>query len=562
MKRLFVLFLLAFLVAAVPAQTTKKTSAQRKTATTKSSQTKKTSTQKKTSQKKSNTTQKQQVTVKGLKQEQQQVRKQIQEQERKLRANEQNVKKRLENLLVINNEIADKRKSIDNIRMDITRLEGNIQMLEAQMKVLDHELDERKQRYIKSMRYMHGHRNIESKLMFVFSAKNFSQMYRRLRFMREYAAYQQTQGEAVKSMQGQVQEAFNELTDSKYRKDTLLTRGEKERRQLEDKQVEQQKVVSSLQKQQKTIQGIIDQQKKRDAELNARIDKLIAEEIARAKARAEAEAKRKAAEEARRKAAEEAAAKKRAEELARKKAAAEAAARENARRIAEAKAKEEKAKAEARAAAAKKNAEAKAAAERAAREAEQARQAAERKAKADAEARKKELAEAKKREAAEKRRLEAEAKKRASESKAEYTVSAVDRQMSGNFESNRGRLPFPVTGSYRIMNRFGTNTVTDVKGHVTLDKKGIDIKGQPGANVRCIFDGEVSAVFSYSGTTVIIVRHGSYLSVYCDLASVSVSRGQKVSARQTLGRLGSEGVMQFQLRKGNALLNPEAWLSR
>ena len=553
MKRLFVLFLLAFLVAAVPAQTTKKTSAQRKTATTKSSQTKKTST-KKTSQKKSNTTQKQQVTVKGLKQEQQQVRKQIQEQERKLRANEQNVKKRLENLLVINNEIADKRKSIDNIRMDITRLESNIQMLEAQMKVLDHELDERKQRYIKSMRYMHGHRNIESKLMFVFSAKNFSQMYRRLRFMREYAAYQQTQGEAVKSMQGQVQEAFNELTVSKYRKDTLLTRGEKERRQLEDKQVEQQKVVSSLQKQQKTIQGIIDQQKKRDAELNARIDKLIAEEIARAKARAEAEAKRKAAEEARRKAAEEearrkaaeaAAAKKRAEELARKKAAAEAAARENARRIAEAKAKEEKAKAEARAAAAKKNAEAKAAAERAAREAEQARQAAERKAKADAEARKKELAEAKKREAAEKRRLEAEAKKRASESKAEYTVSAVDRQMSGNFESNRGRLPFPVTGSYRIMNRFGTNTVTDVKGHVTLDN-----------------DGEVSAVFSYSGTTVIIVRHGSYLSVYCDLASVSVSRGQKVSARQTLGRLGSEGVMQFQLRKGNALLNPEAWLSR
>ena len=479
------------------------------------------------------------MTVKGLKQEQQQVRKQIQEQERKLRANEQNVKKRLENLLVINNEIADKRKSIDNIRMDITRLEGNIQMLEAQMKVLDHELDDRKQRYIKSMRYMHGHRNIESKLMFIFSAKNFSQMYRRLRFMREYASYQQTQGEAVKSMQAQVQEAFNELTDSKYRKDTLLTLGEKERRMLEDKQVEQQKVVTSLQKQQKTIQSIIDQQKKRDAELNARIDKLIAEEIARAKARAEAEAKRKAAEEAakkraeeeaRRKAAEAAAAKKRAEELARKKAAAEAAARENARRIAEAKAKEEKAKAEARAAAAKKDAEAKAAAERAAREAERARLEAERKAKADAEARKKELAEANKREAAEKRSLEG--------------------------------LPFPITGSYRIMNRFGTNNVTDVKGHVTLDKKGIDIKGQPGAAVRCIFDGEVSAVFSYAGTTVIIVRHGSYLSVYCDLASVSVSRGQKVSARQTLGRVGSEGVMQFQLRKGNTLLNPEAWLAK
>ena len=563
-------------MAAVPAQTTKKSSPQRKTATTKSSKSSKSSQTRKTSKtsqtRKTTTPQKKQpVTVKGLKQEQQQVRKQIQEQERKLKANEQNVKKRLENLLVINNEIADKRKSIDNIRLDITRLEGNIQVLEAQMKMLDQELEERKQRYIKSMRYMHGHRNIESKLMFIFSAKNFSQMYRRLRFMREYASYQQTQGEAVKSMQAQVQEAFNELTDSKYRKDTLLTLGEKEQRMLEDKQVEQQKVVTSLQKQQKTIQSIIDKQKKRDAELNARIDKLIEKEIARAKARAEAEAKRKAAEEAakkraeeeaRRKAAEAAAAKKRAEELARKKAAAEAAAKENARRIAEAKAKEEKAKAEARAAAAKKDAEAKAAAERAAREAERARLETERKAKADAEARKKELAEANRREAAEKRRLEAEAKKRAEESKAEYSVSTVDRQLSGNFESNRGRLPFPITGSYRIMNRFGTNSVTDVKGHVTLDKKGIDIKGQPGAAVRCIFDGEVSAVFSYSGTTVIIVRHGSYLSVYCDLASVSVSRGQKVSARQTLGRVGSEGVMQFQLRKGNTLLNPESWLAR
>ena len=101
-----------------------------------------------------------------------------------------------------------------------------------------------------------------------------------------------------------------------------------------------------------------------------------------------------------------------------------------------------------------------------------------------------------------------------------------------------------------------------MKGHVTLDKKGIDIKGQPGAQVRAVFDGEVSAVFGYAGTTVVIIRHGSYLSVYCELASVSVSRGQKVSARQTIGRVGSDGLMQFQLRNGNTKLNPELWLGR
>ena len=471
----------------------------------------------------------------SLKAEQKKVQQNIKEQERLLKANEQDVKKRLQGLMVLNSEIADKRRSIDSIRRDITALDDNIALLQAQMRNLERELEQRKARYMKSMRYMHRNRSIQSHLMFVFSAHNFSQMYRRLRFVREYAAYQQAQGEAVKSMQAQVKEVYNELTVSKREKHSLLAKDEQHRKSLENKQTEQKNMVSSLQKQQKTIQGIIEQQKKRDADLNAQIDKLIAEEIARAKARAEAEAKRKA---------EEAARKKRAEELARKKAAAEAAARENARRIAEAKAREEKAKAEARAAA-RKSAEEKARAERRAREAEQARQAAERKAAADAKANEKAVAEA-----------------RSSSSSSSYSVSAEDRQLTGSFESNRGRLPMPVVGSYRIMNHFGTNHVTDVKGNVTLDKKGIDIQGQPGAAVRSVFAGEVTAVFGYMGTAVVIIRHGSYLTVYCNLAAVNVSRGQKVSARQTIGKLPSDGMMQFQLRKENAKLNPIGWLSR
>ena len=534
MKRLFVLWLLVCVAAGVPAQQNRK-SGQAKTPN-KVTQTSKKSSTKKSSQKKTvKSSQKAApVTVNSLKNEQQQVRKQIKEQERRLQANERDVKKRLQNLLVINNEIADKRRVIDTIRHDITRLDGNIHLLQEQLNVFEQELGERKQRYVKSLRYMHRNRNIQSRMMFVFSAKNLSQMYRRLRFVREYAAYQQAQAEAVVSMREQIIEANEELTNTKKQKNDLLYRGEQEKKSLETKQDEQEKMVSSLQKQQKTIQGIIEQQKKRDADLNAQIDKLIAQEIARAKARAEAEAKRKAA---------EAEAKRKAEELARKKAAAEAARKENERRIAEAKAKEEKAKAEARAAA-RKNAAEKAAAERAAAEAERARLAAEKKAAADKKAHEKEMANARKRESA------------------SSHVSSEDRLLSGNFESNRGRLPMPIAGSYRILNHFGTNHVTDVKGHVTLDKKGIDIKGQPGAAVRCIFDGEVSAVFGYAGTTVVIVRHGSYLSVYCDLASVSVSRGQKVSARQTIGRVGSEGIMQFQLRKGSAKLNPEGWLAR
>ena len=529
------LWLLALAVA--PAQTRKTVQKARsaqssqKTRNTQKARTTQKSRNTKSTQKKASTPQ---PTVKGLQSQRQKIQQQIKEQERRLQNNKRDVKKRLENLMILNTEIADKRKAIDTIRRDITTLDGNIVVLDNQLKTLEKELDDRKQKFQSSLRYMHRNRSIQNRLMFIFSAKNFTQMYRRMRFMREYAGYQRVQGEAVKVMKQDVAEAKQELAKTKRQKNDLLYRGVQEQKSLEGKQEEQKQVVSTLQKQQKTIEGIISEQRKKDQALNAQIDKLIAEEVARAKARAEAEARRKAAEEA---------AKKRAAELARKKAAAEAARRENERRIAEAKAREERAKAEARAAA-RKSAEEKAAAERAAAEAENARREAERQAAADAKAREKEMAEVKK------------------ETKQEtYFVSSEDQRISGSFESNRGRLPMPITGPYRIVSHFGQYNVEGLK-NVTLDNKGINIKGQPGAQARSIFDGEVSAVFGIGGIMGVMVRHGSYISVYCNLSSVSVRKGQKVSTRQALGTIGSENILQFQLRKQVAKLNPESWLGR
>lgn len=495
---------------------------------------------KKTSQKAKAQTTPQTPNIKGLQNQRQQLQKQIKEQEQKLQTNRKNVKQRLENLQVITTEIADKLRTIDTIRRDLNVIDGNIATLDIQLGSLEKKLNERKQNYLKALRYMHRNRSLQNQLMFIFSAQNFTQMYRRLRFSREYAHYQRAQGEAVMLLKEQIEEVQGEMASTKQQKHTLLDRGEQERKNLEGKQAEQQQVVNSLQKEQKTIQNIISEQRKKDAELNAQIEKLIAEEVARAKARAEAEAKA----EARRKAAE-AAAKKRAEELARKKAAAEAAARENARRIAEAKAREERAKQQALAAE-RKSAEEKRAAERAAREAEAARKAAERKAAEEAKAHEREVAEVKKKER---------------EERESFTVSTVDRRLSGNFESNRGRLPMPITGGYRIVSGFGQHNVEGLKG-VQFNNKGINIKGQAGAQARSIFDGEVCAVFSIGGAMGVMVRHGHYISVYTNLSSVSVRRGQQVSTRQALGTVGSEGILQFQLRNGTTPQNPTRWLSR
>jgi len=525
----------------VGAQTAKKTSARKPVAQKTVAKKKGTTVKKRTATKKTtkNNAAVSNSSINGLRNQSAKIKKEIRQQEQRLKTNQRNVSKRLQNLMIINQEINVKRKTIDTIRHDINKLDDNILTLKMQLELLQEQLDDCKQKYVKSVRYMRRNNSTQDKLLFIFSAKNFMQMYRRSRFVKEYAAYQRIQGEELKRRQAEMKAVHNKLVGVKQEKNTLLYKGVREQKDLEGKQTEQQQVVNTLKNEQKTIQSIIAQQRKKDAAINSQIDRLVAIEVEKARQRAIAEAKRKAEEQA---AAQAAAKKKREEEIARKKAEAEAAARIERQRIAEAKAREERLKEEARIAA---DAKKKAAAEKAAKEAENERRAAERRAAEESKKREREIAAAK-REAAE---------------QPVVLMASEDRKISGNFESNRGRLPMPVVGSYKIVSHFGQYNVEGLQ-NVRLDNKGINILGQPGAKVRSIFDGEVTAVFSLAGTTGVMVRHGNYISVYCNLGSVSVRKGQHVSTRQVLGTVGAENILQFQLRRETAKLNPEAWLGR
>ena len=141
----------------------------------------------------------------------------------------------------------------------------------------------------------------------------------------------------------------------------------------------------------------------------------------------------------------------------------------------------------------------------------------------------------------------------------------ADRALSTSFAANRGRLPMPITGGYSITRHYGAYNVAGLNG-VQLDSKGINITGAAGAQARAVFRGEVTAIFTYGGMYNVIVRHGSYMSVYCNLSSTAVRRGQNVEARQTIGTIATDAsgnaTLHFQLRKETARLNPEAWLGR
>jgi len=148
-----------------------------------------------------------------------------------------------------------------------------------------------------------------------------------------------------------------------------------------------------------------------------------------------------------------------------------------------------------------------------------------------------------------------------------YTMSKADRELSTDFASNRGKLPMPITTSYIIVSHYGQYNVAGLR-NVTLDNKGIDIQGKPGAQARAVFSGKVAAVFQLNGLFNVLVRHGSYISVYCNLSKSDVKQGDDVSTRQVLGTIYSDAsdnnrtVLHFQLRREKDKLNPEVWLNK
>ncbi|MBQ2122005.1 MAG: peptidoglycan DD-metalloendopeptidase family protein, partial [Bacteroidaceae bacterium] len=139
----------------------------------------------------------------------------------------------------------------------------------------------------------------------------------------------------------------------------------------------------------------------------------------------------------------------------------------------------------------------------------------------------------------------------------------VDAKLNSNFAANRGKLPPPVAGGFSVTSKFGRYQV-DGLANVTLDNKGCNLTAPSGARAQSIFEGEVTKVVNIGGAYTIIIRHGSYYSVYSNLSAVHVTAGTKVSARQGLGVLAGDGagnsMLHFQLRHNTEKLNPLSWI--
>lgn len=144
----------------------------------------------------------------------------------------------------------------------------------------------------------------------------------------------------------------------------------------------------------------------------------------------------------------------------------------------------------------------------------------------------------------------------------ELSEEAVE--LSNEFSSNRGKLPWPVAKGY-ICEPYGEHEHPAIKGFMMFNN-GVEICSSMGAQARAVFEGEVTAIsISPTGGKLVIIRHGEYLSVYSNISDVTVKTGEKVSLKQSIGTVlhnedEGKSSLNLQIWKGQKTMDPADWL--
>jgi len=159
-----------------------------------------------------------------------------------------------------------------------------------------------------------------------------------------------------------------------------------------------------------------------------------------------------------------------------------------------------------------------------------------------------------------------EAKRNTNVTTGKFELTPEAKLVGTNFEKNKGKLPWPVERGV-IVSGFGKQK-HPVLANIEIDNRGIDISTTVGASIRAVFDGDVKQVLAMPGMqNVVIIMHGEYMSVYSHLETVLVSKGDKVLAKQVIGKVYTDKtenktILHFEVWKSTAVVNPTYWLSK
>lgn len=401
----------------------------------------------------------------------------------------------LEQLNLLQNQIARREELVDNIQGQVSETSSRIAETETVIQSMQDDLTKMQNEYNNMLRKAYRIQLGSSDWMYLMSSTNLNQAFGRWQYLKQIKKFRKNQMQQIEETQASLQEKINQLSGQKKQKENLLREQEEQKTVLQQEAKEKDSVLANLTKNEKKLSGEISKKQVAQKKLAKEIERIIREEIARR----EREAKRRAEEE-------------------RKKALAEEAARKK-------KEKEEEAKKTA--SPSKKNT------------------TKPKEPKEDAPAPKV---------------VEKEKKS------VLITETPQEKELSDNFRSNRGRLPWPVAKG-AITRQFGVQPHPTLR-NVTTQSNGIDIRTDHGGTARAVFKGVVLAKTFIAGMNqIVIIQHGSYYSVYSNLSSVNVKVGQKVDTKTALGVIGNsidtnEPELHFEIWYNQEKQNPASWISR
>ena len=378
-----------------------------------------------------------------------QILKEISENKSRLEAEKKKEKSVLSQINQQKQLIQLRQKLLNTTAKQTRILSDEIYLTQLEMNKLNRELKVLKEDYEKMIVKSYKSRNEQSRIMFILSSENFLQAYKRIQYMKQYAGFRKMQGEEIKEKQKKLVEAEKRLSVSKKEKEVVLAQTEKEKQELEKEKKEQERLVKLIQKDKKKLSAEISRKQKEAKEIDSKIKKLIAAEIAAAN---------------------------------------------------------------------KRNAE----------------------------------------------KSGTTAPKAGTTAASKFVLTAEGQVASDNFKANKGKLPWPVVKGYVSLGH--GDQPHPIHKNLTIHNSGVEISTEPGSSARAVFGGEVLQVQVISANNkAVYIQHGDFITVYLNLSSVSVTKGQKVSIKQNIGKIhtasSGKAVIKFLVLQNTTTLNPETWLS-
>lgn len=462
----------------------------------------------------------QQTNREDLNKQKQQIQKEIDELNNNLSKIKNDKSKVLKIMSYINNKIDARERLINNINKELRSLDDDLYLKQIEIYRLKRQLDTLRKKYAQSIIYAYKNQNNYQFLNFLFSAKSFNDAIKRISYLKGYRKMRETEANTIANTQNVLQKNIEQLNVTKLDKKGALINQNEQLQVLEQDKQEKDKVVTNLKGQEKEIKAQISKREKQRRDINNAIAAAIRKETLEAEKRErERIAKIKADEDAKRKKLEaEAAAAKLAAEKAKAELVTKSRAEESERIAAE----------------------------------EKARKAIET-------AKKAEQVSTNYNESTTNKPIVTPDGKVRDYSVFESTTEGL--KLSIDFESNKGRLPWPVsTGT--VCGKFG---IEQLSKSMTVERDGLFICLPVGTHVKSVADGIVSSVQNLDEYKFVTVRHGKYVTVYNRLSEVNVSKGQKVNAGELIGKAaigdGGEGEFEFRVINGSSkFVNPEHWL--